>query len=389
MLSFFTGAGFLDLGFEDAGFTSVWHNEYSEDFRRGFAFGTRSMGKGRGREIENPDSIVDVGPDRIIREAFEMHVPPIFGMIGGPPCPDFSSGGKNKGHEGENGRLSGVYVERIMEIRPTFFIFENVPGLFRTAKHKEFFASLVDKLKPHYFLDWNILNALEYGVPQDRQRVIFFGLSQSWVGQSDLFSQRFLDKSMHERMIAMRLRNVGLPGVHWFPWAKGRIHPDAKKAIPWPDVAPFGMDIPMPAGIPEQLTVWGWIKDLVEGATTPNQSDQFRAYSPKFNQIPEGFTAKKSFKRLHRWRFSPAAAYGNNEVHLHPTLPRRLSVREALRIQTVPDNYQLPPDMPLSKKFKTIGNGVPFLLAKAVALGVRRVLTEGISDADIRPDSRP
>jgi DNA (cytosine-5)-methyltransferase 1 len=54
--------------------------------------------------------------------------------------------------------------------------------------------------------------------------------------------------------------------------------------------------------------------------------------------------------------------------------PRRLTVREALRIQTVPDKYILPSDMPLSHKFKTIGNGVPVKLATAVASSIEKVL---------------
>ena len=83
--------------------------------------------------------------------------------------------------------------------------------------------------------------------------------------------------------------------------------------------------------------------------------------------IEEGETNRPSFKRLHRFKYSPTTCYGNNEVHLHPYLHRRLSVREALRIQGVPDEYVLPIELPMTKKFKMIGNGVPVPLAKAVA----------------------
>lgn len=92
----------------------------------------------------------------------------------------------------------------------------------------------------------------------------------------------------------------------------------------------------------------------------------------KFLQaIDEGETNRPSFKRLHRYKYSPTACYGNNEVHLHPYKNRRLSVREALRIQGVPDTYILPTELPLSKKFKMIGNGVPVPLAEAVANAVK------------------
>ncbi|CSD78195.1 DNA (cytosine-5-)-methyltransferase [Vibrio cholerae] len=94
-----------------------------------------------------------------------------------------------------------------------------------------------------------------------------------------------------------------------------------------------------------------------------NAKHHFRPYSDKFKTIQEGDDKKKSFKRLHRYRFSPTAAYGNNEVHLHPYKPRRLSAAEALAIQSLPKEFHLPPTMTLSDMFKTIGNGVPFLIA--------------------------
>ena len=81
----------------------------------------------------------------------------------------------------------------------------------------------------------------------------------------------------------------------------------------------------------------------------------------------EGDDSKKCFKRLHRWRYSPTVAYGNNEVHLHPYLPRRLSVAEALSLQSLPAEFVLPDNISLTSKFKTIGNGVPYLLARGVA----------------------
>ncbi len=77
---------------------------------------------------------------------------------------------------------------------------------------------------------------------------------------------------------------------------------------------------------------------------------------------------------MHRFRYSPTVAYGNNEVHLHPTEPRRLSVREGLRLQTVPDSYILPKDMTLTAKFKMISNGEPTLKADLLAKEIRRTL---------------
>jgi DNA (cytosine-5)-methyltransferase 1 len=108
----------------------------------------------------------------------------------------------------------------------------------------------------------------------------------------------------------------------------------------------------------------------------PNANEFFNLYvdDKKLNKIMEGKTTRPSFKRLHRFRYSPTACYGNNEVHLHPYKNRRISVREALRIQGVPDAYVLPAELPLTKKFKMIGNGVPVPLAEAVASSMKHFL---------------
>ena len=120
------------------------------------------------------------------------------------------------------------------------------------------------------------------------------------------------------------------------------------------------------------MTIIGAFEGLTKN--TPNQNEYFRPKSGRFQLIEEGDTNRKSFKRLHRYRYSPTVAYGNNEVHLHPTEPRRLTVREALRLQTVPDTYVLPGNMTLTAKFKMISNGVPTKKAELIAKEIRRTL---------------
>lgn len=123
----------------------------------------------------------------------------------------------------------------------------------------------------------------------------------------------------------------------------------------------------MPNGIIEELTVQHWF-ERNHVNEHPNGNDTFGIKNvEKFITIPEGESRGKSFKRLHRWRYSPTAAYGNNEVHLHPYLPRRISVAEALAIQSLPEWFELPHNLPLSDKFKMVGNGVPYLLSLGIA----------------------
>jgi DNA (cytosine-5)-methyltransferase 1 len=144
--------------------------------------------------------------------------------------------------------------------------------------------------------------------------------------------------------------------------------------LPWPTTSPFGKEPPKPVDIPIELSVYPALIGNGDPEEIANGCDLFNPYSSRFKRIREGDIARKSFKRLHRYRFSPTAWYGNQEVHLHPWKPRRLSVREALRIQSVPDEYIMPADLSLSAKFKMICNGVPCVMAFHLANSVTKFL---------------
>jgi DNA (cytosine-5)-methyltransferase 1 len=354
-LSFFTGAGFLDLGFARSGFKIVWRNEVVSSFAEGFEYAFSHMPETKAHAHDTClGSVTDLVPDRINKLAFGGVTPSRFGMIGGPPCPDFSVGGKNRGSLGERGQLSLTYVNRILELQPTWFLFENVPGLIRTTKHRAFFDVLRGRLEKKYSTSWRVLNALDLGVPQDRERLFMIGFRRTELkGSGELRHLAELDD--------------------WFPWPEDARYSGAKTRFSWPQTSPFGADPPRPKEVPEELMTGPLICDpgILD---LPNSAEGFAPFSSRFSEVPEGDVSRKSFKRLHRWRYSPTAAYGNNEVHLHPVAPRRLTVREALRIQTVPDEYALPTAMPLSHKFKMIGNGVPVLLAERIADRVASVL---------------
>lgn len=270
----------------------------------------------------------------------------IIGFIGGPPCPDFSVAGKNKGQHGENGRLSQSYIDLICKQLPDFFVFENVKGLYRTARHREFFNTLKEQLfKAGYSCTEKLINSIEYGVQQDRERIILIG---------------FLNQK--DKLISN------------FNWNTHIGFPDALQKN-WPHTHAVHETPQKPENIYSELTVQYWFeKNDVENHPNADKYFQPRAGLAKFQTIDEGDDKKKSYKRLHRWRYSPTAAYGNNEVHIHPYLPRRISAAEALAIQSLPKEFELPENMTLSNMFKTIGNGVPFLAAKGIALTLKTYL---------------
>lgn len=361
ILSFFTGGGFLDMGFEQAGFNVVWTNEVNPVFAEMYNYGMTLWKKSlnpheEDAKIVNKQSIDTISAAKIIQQAFPKGRPGFFGIIGGPPCPDFSNGGKHYGGKGVNGRLSKIFVNHICKIQPSFFVFENVRGLYKTKIHREFLLKLERKIESKGFaVDLKILNALEFGVPQDRERLIMIGVR----------------KEIAEKCIP---RNLEIEERGWFPWPENPDYSDAKSKFNWPGMEPMGTSPRKPRGVPNELTVYYHLKKNGPIAKKPNGKDYFNSYSDKFLTVREGDTKRKSFKRLHRYRYSPTACYGHNEVHLHPWETRRLSVRESMRIQGIPDDYALPEDASLSSKFTIVANGVPVPLAHAVATSLKDFL---------------
>lgn len=361
IFSFFTGSGFLDLGFEKAGFKTAAVNEYHAPFLNAYKHSRKIMALPEPQfdhylcsveEFIGDGSNVAMIANQInsLQSSGEL-----VGFIGGPPCPDFSVGGKNKGQEGENGRLSRTYVDAIIQHQPDFFLFENVKGLWRTKRHREFYDILKADLRTAgYVITDHLINCIQYGAPQDRDRILMFGIKINHI------SKHIDQESLDAMLIPEELFN-------WESHMKFSRDESLKKPS-WPTTDVFAENITTsaPDNIIKELTIQHWF-DKNNVLNHPNANAFFTPKSDKFKLVPEGDTSKKSFKRLHRWRYSPTAAYGNNEVHLHPYKARRLSAAEALAIQSLPIEFELPPTMTLSDKFKTIGNGVPFVAALGIA----------------------
>lgn len=366
VLSFFTGGGFFDLGFKQAGFAICWTNEncsaFAEGYEHGMSAWLSSLNKKRtaSAAISNITSICDLSARQVLKEAFSGPRPTVFGVVGGPPCPDFSNGGTHAGGNGINGQLTTVFVDMLCDLKPAFFVIENVTGLYCFHKHREFLEKKIRQLQHHgYAVDFKILNALELGVPQDRERLFVAGFK----------------KPLAERALGRKLKAYERG---WFLWPEIENYKGAK-SLPWPKISPFGKEPSKPDGLPIELTVFPALLGNGDPEKVANGREYFNPYSDKFKQVKEGDVFRKSFKRLHRYRFSPTACYGNQEVHLHPWKPRRLSVRETLRIQSVPDEYVLPEEMSLSAKFKMICNGVPCVMAFHLASAVQRFLKRAVS----------
>lgn len=360
ILSFYSGGGFMDMGFEKAGFQIVWTNEIDEVFIKLHEAGITSWRKARGNgikaEIFNKKSIAEVSAEKIVEEAFPEGKMADFGIIGGPPCQDFTINGNMKGFNGERGKLTIVFFDRILELLPTFFVMENVTGLTKSKSSKEHLEKILKRVKKEYFIDHKTLNALDFGVPQFRERVFFIGI------RKNKLDENIVNNSLGE----------------WFPFPINKNYIGAASKYKWAMAVPFGKKLTKPSDLPIELCVEKCLVPFRQMNKIPNANEYFNLYleEKELKKIGEGETNRPSFKRLHRFKYSPTACYGNNEVHLHPYKHRRLSVRETLRIQGVEDSYVLPPELPRSKKFKMIGNGVPVPLAEAIAIAVKKFIKE-------------
>lgn len=351
VFSFFSGAGFLDLGFEMSDFKICFVNELKPSFLSAYRYSREVLHlpvPKYGYSADNVEIFLSGEPLNRLKRQIEQERSSkcLVGFIGGPPCPDFSVGGKNRGRHGDNGRLSGIYANLICQCKPDFFVFENVKGLWRTKQHRLFFEELKCQFQASdYLTTESLLNAIEFGVPQDRERIILFGIRNELLSSKD--------------------------DIKYFNWNKKKIY-DKEEVLnrKWPGKNTNSSILP-----PNELTVDYWFnKNKVD--MHQNSKDCFvpRAGIKKFMEIDEGDDSKKSYKRLHRNRYAPTMCFGNNEVHIHPTQPRRISVSEALALQSMPKEFVLPPDMTLTDKFKTTGNGVPYLLSKGIAETIRDFL---------------
>jgi len=364
LFSFFSGSGFLDLGFEKNGFKVQFVNEYHTPFLDAYKYSRKrlSIPEPRfGYSNSSIESLVfgDCSHDLKCNVLSAKKSGEMIGFIGGPPCPDFSVGGKNKGKDGENGRLTRVYIEAIVKYKPDFFIFENVKGLWRTKRHREFYDGVKVILhEAGYILTDRLTNCIEYGAPQDRDRILLFGIHRDATSTK---TSEELTKNFNWNEEIKFDRDIVIGSTLWpsrDQYNEGRL-----------------CEIPSRLKNYESLTVEYWFRKN-DVQNHPNAQNYFvpRAALPRFQSIDEGDDSRKSFKRLHRWRYSPTAAYGNNEVHIHPYLSRRISAAEALSIQSLPKEFELPGYMTLSNMFKTIGNGVPFLAASGLAKTVLKYL---------------
>lgn len=326
VISLFSGCGGLDLGFKKAGFEIPAANEFDKTIWETFI-------------INHPDTKLIKGD---IRNLKERDFPDeIDGIIGGPPCQSWSEAGSLRGIDDERGQLFFDYIRILRSKQPKFFLAENVSGML-SNRHSEAVQNIISLFEEcGYNVTVTLINAKNYGVPQERKRIFYIGFK----------------------------KDLGIDFV--FP--HGSTEKDENK-------------------ITLRDTIWDLQKTAVPAAdknrhnlNAVNNNEYFvGAYSPIFmsrNRVKawdeQAFTVQASGRQCQLHPQAPKMVKaGKNDFRFvlgKEHLYRRMTIREVARIQGFPDDFQFIYSN-INNAYKMIGNAVPVNLAYEIACAIMQTL---------------
>ena len=323
--SFFSGAGGLDLGFKQAGFDIIFANEFDKDIWATY-------------EHNHPETTLDKRSITLINES---DVPDCDGIIGGPPCQSWSEAGSRRGIEDKRGQLFFDFIRILEAKKPSFFLAENVSGML-APRHKDALETIKNTfLEAGYDLHFKLLNAADFGIAQDRKRVIFIGF------RSDLnVDYSFPEPTQEPKHLEDIIKDLEHNAV-----------PALNKSKPNPDVEIANHEY-MTGGFSSMYMSRNRVRAWDEPSFTIQAGGRHAPIHP---------SAPKMIKlEQDKFMFSPKGEY------------RRLSVRECARIQSFPDNFIFK-YTDVNHGYKMIGNAVNVDFAQILAESILRVLKKSIA----------
>ncbi|MFI3292264.1 MAG: DNA cytosine methyltransferase [Rikenellaceae bacterium] len=327
IISLFSGAGGLDIGFHKAGFKTIVANEYDKNICPTF-------------RCNFPDvKLIEAD----IRKIDSAELPDdICGIIGGPPCQSWSEAGSLKGISDSRGQLFYEYIRIIKDKQPLFFVAENVSGML-AQRHRKAVLEFLDLFNDAgYNVSMKLLNANDYGVAEDRDRVFYIGFRKD-----------------------LNINNFSFPT----PFS----HKPTLREVIWD------------------------LKDSAIAALDKNYSNGNKCLIENHEYFVGSFSSIfMSRNRVRGWdepAFTVQAS--GRQCQLHPQAPkmeklepnvqrfvvgqehlyRRMSVREVARIQGFPDDYKFIYDK-VDYGYKMIGNAVPVNLAYVIANQIKKYLNQ-------------
>ncbi len=328
VVSLFSGCGGLDLGFEKAGFDVVWANEYDSSIHATY-------------QLNHPNTELCTSD---IREIRASDIPDCDGIIGGPPCQSWSLGGKCLGIEDDRGKLVYDYIRIVKDKRPKFFIMENVPGMV-TPRHFNAFNEFLNLFRSAgYVVKYELMNAADFQIPQERQRVIIVGT------QKDLNVEYLFPTKLNSIPVTL-LRAIGDLKTPPIPYCNERVNVK-RDVIPNHDYYTGPYDSKFMA----RNRVRGW-DELSYTIQAQAKNEPLHPQAPKMEYVSSN---ERKFVK------------GKEQLY------RRLSVRECARIQTFPDSFKFVYDK-VEDGYKMVGNAVPPRLAYYIALSIKQCFSTSVS----------
>lgn len=348
VIDLFAGVGGLSLGFENSGFDVVLANEYDESIAAAYQINHKGT-----KMIVGDITALD------LEATFGKYIGIVDVIIGGPPCQGFSQKGQRKTIHDERNFLFKYYVKVVNLVKPAYFVMENVPNLL-TAENG-YFRKEIEELfnSMGYQLKTGVLNAADYGVPQNRRRAVIIGKLGSeapalpkpvddtitiWDAISDLAflasgegnenqDYRFAPQSEYQKKL-----RCGSSILHNHVATKHSALALERLAMIPPNA---GKEV-----LPEEHLT----KSIYSGTWTRMRKDEVSV------TITTRFDTPSSGK------------------FTHPFLNRAITVREAARIQSFPDTFVFTGNK--GSQMKQVGNAVPPKLATAIAAQIMNDMKE-------------
>lgn len=325
-IDLFAGCGGLSLGLRNAGLIPVWANEIDE-------FAAETYKYNLGNHIECCD----------VREVDTDNVPKCDVLVGGFPCQPFSLSGLQKGFSGKDGDLFYQCVRFIDNLKPKVFALENVPG-FKNLQKGKFLNHAISTLESlGYNVDYEILSAVDYGVPQERKRLIIMGNS---LGYSNHFPKGSSDPiSVKEAIDDIRLN------MEQYENNEPMKHTQRIKAR----------------------------------FAAVRQGESARDAMDRDPSLGNAKITKQCYRRMYENKPAPTIVANFVTTTIHYCENRNLTAREAARIQSFPDDFifkGLRTKMSWQKglsQYEQIGNAVPPKLAEALGYSILKILNKETS----------
>ncbi len=335
IISLFSGAGGLDLGFEKAGFRTIWANENDKNI-----IPTYKKNFKKTELVEISISDIDL-----------KSIPECDGIIGGPPCQSWSAAGSHRGIEDERGKLFlKEYVKIVKEKKPKFFLAENVPGI-EYKKHENSFTEILESLRSiGYNISYKVYNTYDYGVAQTRKRLIIIGYAS---GYSNFFElEPYKGKQLNLRDVIYDLQDSAVPAI--------------KRTKPNPLCKTLNHEY---NNTPKNKNSFHYmsrnrVREWGEGSFTIPATGRHVPQHPQApKMIPKIDKEGKRVLNVMEFKSGFKRKY------------RRLSIRECARIQGFPDKFEFIYNN-VDHGYKMIGNAVPvgfaYLIAKQIKKDMKR-----------------